>query len=361
MIIDRNAFLDVLQKVVGITERYSIMPMLKNVKVVFGETSSIAATDLDVSAIVALPSADENMNLIINGRLLCDIFKGLEKGDVEVISSGKIVYVRQGKTVYTLAMSGAEDYPLIDSDIKDIKGEFEIDSKTFLDAIKRVDYAASDDESRYALCGVRLTSRNGKLATVGTDGFRLSMIRKDFPLLLEGVTIPKKSLGNIYNIVSMGEQVNVAVGKGAIKFVTATSMLICRTIDAAYPELDGVISINGDHDDATVDRSEFLRAVKKVMVMAPKDRLVKVEIANGILTLEAEGDVGKAKEAIPLVYDGSGVVFHVNGRYIIDFLINGTDEKIVLKVPKPECAIGRSIFFLGKDSSTLGVVMPVRV
>ena len=121
MIIDRNAFLDVLQKVVGITERYSIMPMLKNVKVVFGETSSIAATDLDVSAIVALPSADENMNLIINGRLLCDIFKGLEKGDVEVISSGKIVYVRQGKTVYTLAMSGAEDYPLIDSDIKDIK------------------------------------------------------------------------------------------------------------------------------------------------------------------------------------------------------------------------------------------------
>ncbi len=361
MIIDRNTLLDALSKVVGITEWRSVMPVLKNVKVVFGEKSSVTATDLEVSAIVALPQADDDMELFINGRLMFDILRGLEKGDVEILRDGTIAYVKQGKTVYTLAVADAGDYPSVDTVLKDVSVEFTLESKVLLDAIRSVEYAVSDDETRYQISGVRLMSRNGKLTTIGTDGFRLAMKLQDIPLVFDGVTIPRKALSDIYNIAGMGEQVNVSVGKNAVKFVTAKSLLICRTIDAAYPELDAVVTVNGDHNDASIDRSEFLRAVKKVMIMAPKDRVIKAELSNnGTLTLEAQGDVGKAKEVVPLVYGGGDVVFCLNGRYLIDVLGNGTDDKISLKVPKPEHAVGRAIFFIENDASTLGIVMPVR-
>jgi len=301
------------------------------------------------------------MELCINGRLLFDILKGLEKGDVDILRDGAIAYIKQGKTVYTLALADSGDYPSVDKDLEDVSVEFTLESKVLLDAIRRVEYAVSDDDTRYQIGGVRLMTHNGKLATIGTDGYRLAMNIKDTPLVFDGVTIPKKALSDIYNIVGMGEQVNVSVGKSAVKFVTAKSLLICRTIDAAYPQLDAVISVNGDHNDAAVNRIEFLRAVKKVMIMAPKDRVIKASFMKNVLSLQAEGDVGKAKETIPLEYDGGDVDFCLNGKFLIDVLGNGTDDTVILKTPKPECAVGRSIFFIEKDAATLGIVMPIRV
>jgi len=87
MIIERNSILDVLSKVVGITDRHNVMPILRNVKLSFGETSTITATDLEVSAIVSIPKADEELTLLLNGRLLLDIMKGLNPGSVEIVDS----------------------------------------------------------------------------------------------------------------------------------------------------------------------------------------------------------------------------------------------------------------------------------
>ncbi len=220
MIIERNSILDVLSKVVGITDRHNVMPILRNVKLSFGETSTITATDLEVSAIVALPKADEELTLLLNGRILLDILKGLNPGDVEFVKDDSSILIKQGKTSYTLALESVEDFPSVEGDIKDISADFTIDTKTLIGAIKKVEYSVSQDETRYSLCGVRLASKGGKLATVSTDGFRLSLNTKDVVVDMPGVTIPRKAVGDIYNIVGMGENVRVVAGRAMIKFIT---------------------------------------------------------------------------------------------------------------------------------------------
>jgi DNA polymerase-3 subunit beta len=359
MIIERNSILDVLSKVVGITDRHNVMPILRNVKLSFGETSTITATDLEVSAIVALPKADEELTLLLNGRILLDILKGLNPGDVEFVKDDSSILIKQGKTSYTLALESVEDFPSVEGDIKDIAADFTIDTKTLIGAIKKVEYSVSQDETRYSMCGVRLASKGGKLATVSTDGFRLSLNTKDVVVDMPGVTIPRKAVGDIYNIVGMGENVRVVAGRAMIKFITSTSTLVCRVIDMAYPDFEAVISnVNGGHNDATVDKAEFLKAVKKVLVVADSDRLIKASFSSGLLRLETQGNVGRASETIPLEYDGGNITLTINGRYLSDVLAYAVDENIKLKVPKPG-EFG-SIFFIENDASALGIIMPIK-
>ena len=359
MVIERNSILDVLTKVVGITDRHNIMPILKNVKLSFGETSTITATDLEVSAIVSIPKADEELTLLLNGRLLLDIMKGLNPGNVEIVKDNGVILIKQDKTSYTLAMESIEDFPSIEGEIKDIAADITIDTKTLIGAIKKVEYSVSQDETRYGMCGVRLTSRGGKLAAVSTDGYRLSLNTKDIVVDMPGVTIPKKALGDIYNIVGMGENVRVIVGRTSTKFITSASTLICRVIDMVYPDFEAVINNqSGGRNDAVVDKTEFLRAVRKVLVMAGNDRLIKTSFSPGLLKLESNGDAGKASESIPLDYNGGDTTLAINGRYLSDALGCAVDEKIKLKVPMP--GDFGSLFFIEPEASALGILMPVR-
>ena len=366
MVIDKMCIVERLSKIVGITEKHNIVPIIKNVKFKFGETiSMMSATNLEVSAIIAMPgvAGGDDKELLLNGRLLLDIFKELNDGDVEIIDSDETIIIKQGKTLYKLAKESAEDFPEINGEIEkeDFMADFEVETKTLIGAIKKVEFAISQDESRYGLCGVRLTSRNGKLTAVATDGFRLSMVEKDLAVDFAGVTIPRKALANIYNVVGMGEKVRLVVGRKMVKFITSVSTLICRTIDAAYPVFEPIITVNGDHANAVVEKDAFMKAVKTVLIVADsKNKMLKVSFRkDNKLVLRADGTVGNAYETIPLEYEGEDVVLGFNGKYLQDILVNAIDKKIRLKVPKePEIKLS-SLFVLEDDAKALSLVMPL--
>lgn len=370
MVIDKNTVVERLSKIVGIVEKHNIVPIIKNVKFKFGETiSMMSATNLEVSAIIAMPgvAGGDDKELLLNGRLLLDIFKELNDGDVEIIDSDETIIIKQGKTLYKLAKESAEDFPEINGEIEkeDFMADFEVETKTLIGAIKKVEFAISQDESRYGLCGVRLTSRNGKLTAVATDGFRLSMVEKDLAVDFAGVTIPQKALANIYNVVGgMGEEkVRLVVGRKMVKFITSVSTLICRTIDAAYPVFEPIITVNGDHANAVVEKDAFMKAVKTVLIVADSEnKMVKVSFRkDNKLVLQADGTVGNANETIPLEYEGEDVVLGFNGKYLQDILVNAIDKKIALKVPKePEIKLS-SLFVLEDDAKALSLVMPLRI
>jgi len=187
------------------------------------------------------------------------------------------------------------------------------------------------------------------------------MVEKDLAVDFAGVTIPRKALANIYNVVGMGEKVRLVVGRKMVKFITSVSTLICRTIDAAYPVFEPIITVNGDHANAVVEKDAFMKAVKTVLIVADsKNKMLKVSFRkDNKLVLRADGTVGNAYETIPLEYEGEDVVLGFNGKYLQDILVNAIDKKIRLKVPKePEIKLS-SLFVLEDDAKALSLVMPL--
>ncbi|HVN96002.1 MAG TPA: hypothetical protein VMT62_06205, partial [Syntrophorhabdaceae bacterium] len=86
IIVDRNVILQPVSKVVSITEKRSLMPILSNILIAFGKQRAIVySTDLEISAITYIDcKAEEERKIVVHGRKFLDILKELDNGDITV-------------------------------------------------------------------------------------------------------------------------------------------------------------------------------------------------------------------------------------------------------------------------------------
>ena len=86
IIIDKNIFLTPITKLVGITEKRSLMPILSNLLIEFSLNGiRIYSTDLEISAIGYINfKTDFDKKIIIHGKKLQEILREMENGDISL-------------------------------------------------------------------------------------------------------------------------------------------------------------------------------------------------------------------------------------------------------------------------------------
>jgi DNA polymerase-3 subunit beta len=116
----RDVLLKPLQAVIGVVERRQTMPILSNVLLVAKDNElSVTATDLEVELVAQADVAVETGGEVtVSGRKLLDICRALPEGSLIAISmSGEKVFVRSGRSKFTLATLPAAEFPSVE-DIK---------------------------------------------------------------------------------------------------------------------------------------------------------------------------------------------------------------------------------------------------
>ena len=359
IILDKNRILQPISKIVSITEKRSLMPILSNILIDFGkERTTVYSTDLEVSAITYIDFVtDIEKKVVVHGRKFLEILKELDNEDIEFDFEDNVMTIRQKMTEISLSLQDPEEFP----ETKEITGkeEFTVPGSILLEMIDKVEFAVSVDETRYILTGMYMRGHDGRVAVVGTDGFRMALYQKEIDGLasFQGMTIPKRSISEVERVIGENEDVRIVIDDKHVQFSTEKMKIISRIIEGNFPDYENVLP-SGNTNIAEVDREALFKGLKKVSSIIGRSEPVKITFADNSMTIEAESDIGRAKEVIALKYEGEEATMNFNVKFLIDVVSHLTSDEVTIAAPK---AYG-AVLFKAKDMEGYkNIVMPIRI
>jgi len=325
-ILNRNVFLKILQRVQGIVEKRSTMPILSNV--LFEAKNGkieVMVTDLEVFIRDSCDaSIEEEGGITINARKLFEIIKESPRNEIVISSKGTGgVSITSGRAKFNIMGLPAGEFPafptLEDGTTVDIKPE------TILEMIRKTYFAASTDETRYNINGILLECNAGKMKMVATDGHRLALIEKTIEGtqdIQNNVILPKKGVVEFKRLLEEKDGgVKLSFSKTYLIMKRGNATIVTRLIDGEFPDYNQVIP-QGEGNRAIADRDSLMGSLKRVAILSTeRTKGVKFSLSKGRLGLSSSApDFGEASEEVDIDYDGEDREMGFNARYFVDAL-----------------------------------------
>jgi DNA polymerase III subunit beta len=359
IVIEKNLLLTPLTKLVSITERRSIMPILSNILIAFSKQNiDVFSTDLELSAISRVDySGDLEKRIVVHGRKFLEILKEMESEAIELDIQDNTLVLRQKQTEFVLSLQDPDEFP----EVREILGseEFSIPGSVFLEMLDKVDFAISSDETRYVLTGMYITGSDGRISVVGTDGFRMALFQSEVEGIkgFRGIIVPKKSIFEIGRMITGDETVKFVVGEKHIQFSTAAVTVISRLLEGNFPDYENVIPKNNTNT-LVIEKSKLLKGLRKVSTIISRSEPIKVTFGDGMIEIETESDIGRAKEIIETRYEGERLSMNFNIKFLLDVVNHIEGDTIIVKAPS---SYGAVLFIGENDEKYKNIVMPIRV
>ena len=365
--INRETFLDGIQKTLGIVEKKTTIPILNNIllkaennklKIVATDREIILISDYDAEIL-------ENGEITISAKKIYEMIREIQGETINFIQNNNIVKISSQRASYKIPGLPVEDFPSV-SDDKDIP-LFKIKGMVIKDLINKTAFAMASDESRKNLNGVLLEEGvdgvDHLLRMVATDGHRLALAKGatsgSFLKTGKGIIIPRKGLMEIKKIIDENEEVKIGLHKNMFIVKTENTLLKVSLVDADYPDYKKVISTEKGIK-IVLEKEYFLHALKRMSVVS-SERYggVILSFSKGKLTLNSTNlDVGEATEEIDIDYDGEVIDSGFNVNYLIDAISVINKDSIVFEVG---VGLKPSMIKQAEDDSYLCIIMPLKI
>lgn len=365
IIIHRNDLVKELHLVQGIVERKNSIPILSNVlaEARAGELR-ISATDLDVSLRCGCGAQVISEGAItLAAKKLYEIARALPESEVRLsLLPDAWAAIHCEQVSFKMAGLPREDFPAL-PEARSSKG-VEIPGALLRDLILRTAFAITAEDARYYLAGALMVLDKEGVALVATDGHRLAYARRRTPLKVGEATrvlVPRKAIFELSRLLEAEDAAVFQQVDNHLVFSVGGRTLASKTIEGQFPAYERVIAVEGDKR-ATLERERLAAAIRRVSLLSSeRSRAVRLSLSSGRLELAASSpDLGEAKEALEVAYDGATVEIGFNAQYLLDFLGVAGSEKVVLELKDAE-----SQGLLKPDGEEGGdyryVVMPMRL
>ncbi len=374
--IKREELLKGLQRVQGVVERRSTMPILSNVLLTAASGGiTLAATDLEIAVRGTSPAqVAEEGGITLSARKTFEIVKELAEEEIRLEGDpGHRVTLRCGAAQFRILGLPPEEFPRLPE--QEEGAALTLPAATVGDMIRKTIFSIGENDTRYVLNGILLKAGGGKkgkdleVEAVGTDGHRLALVTKRVAPGAEGAPrggedlqaiIPKKAVLELRRILDEDDQdLAISASKNHIFFRQGGNLLLSRLIDGTYPNYQQVVP-KDPGQEVTLNREALLGALRRVSVLArDKTNAIRFRFAPGRLLLTAENpDLGEAEEEILADYQGEEMAVGFNASYLLDVL-GAMDREVIslgLHDPLSPCLIRQA-----EDREYLCVIMPMRV
>ncbi|MFM2269438.1 MAG: hypothetical protein RL757_2879 [Bacteroidota bacterium] len=301
---------------------------------------TISATDLETSITTKLDvTSDGDGAVAVPAKILLDTLKALpgQPVTISVSEDNYAIEITSAYGKYKLVGENGTDFPRI-PEAEDVEA-VSMPSATLLQGITKTVFATSNDELRPAMTGVLFQLDENKITFVATDAHKL--VRYTFSNITSNVNttfvVPKKALGLLKGALSSGEAVQVSFNKSNAFFSYGNVKMVCRLIDARYPDYNAVIPVNNPNL-MTVNRRELQDSMKRIAIFANKTtNQVILNIADGSLTVSAQ-DLdfsNEATEQMSCQYTGEPMMIGFNAKFLVEMLgvLESDDVRIELSTP----------------------------
>jgi DNA polymerase-3 subunit beta len=365
-IVSTSVLLKQLQAISGASSSSTVLPILENFLFEIKDNLlTISATDLQTSMVTSLPiEAKEEGRVAMPSKILIDTLKTLPDQPVafSVDTATLAIEISAGDGKYKLSGEKADDFPKIP--VVDNASTVEIASSILSEAINKTIFAVSSDELRPAMAGVYVQLNEKNITFVATDAHRLVRYRRTDIGTEKSASIilPKKALNLLKSSLPNDDnKVTVEYNNTNAFFQFGNINLICRLVDERYPDYEAVIpQINPNK--LTVDRSQFLNTLRRVVIFANKTtHQVRLKINGSELHISAE-DLdfsNEAHERLNCQFEGEDMEIGFNAKFLVEMLNNLTCEEVVLEMSSPNRAGLLLPAIKQDDEDVLMLVMPV--
>jgi DNA polymerase-3 subunit beta len=358
---------DVLAEALGtarraVASRGTALPVLSGVRMeLAGDVLRLTGTDLDLTIQVQVTvSGQKDGVAVLPAQLASDIVRSLEGGSVHVETTADEARISGGRSNFGVRTLAAEEFPKI---AEPAPHDVRLDAAQFGEALRQVVRAASTDEARPILTGVRMEQgQGGGLRLVATDSYRLAVrdlagadvLRPD-----QKVLVPSKALNELVRVLGGSGQVSVRLGERDAAFETTEGVrLTTRLIEGEFPNYRNLIP-SSYPNRLTVGREPLLDAIRRVKLLARDATPIRLGLSGDGLELSAVAqDVGQANEQLDASYEGADLTVAFNPDYLSAGVEAVAGDEVVLQTLD---ALKPAVITAPNESDYLYLLMPVRV
>lgn len=341
--------------------RGAALPVLSGIRVqLAGDRLELTGTDLDLTIQVELTvTGEQDGTAVLPAQLASDVVRSLESGAVHLAVNDDEALISSGRSQFTLRTLPTEEYPRLNPPAD---ATVTLPSAQFAEALRQVVRAASGDEARQILTGVRFEPTDGTgLRLVATDSYRLAV--RDLPGAQvlgpdQHLLVPSRALNELVRVLSTAADVTLHLGQRDGAFRVGSTTLLTRLIEGEFPNYRQLIP-SSSPNRLTVGRESLLDAIRRVKLLARDSTPIRLRLSSdGVEVMAISQDVGQASEHLEGKYEGAEMTVAFNPEYLsagVDAVVG--DEVLLETVDALKPAVVRS----GEDSSYLYLLMPVRV
>ncbi len=365
-VVSSSALLKQLQLIGGVIGTSAVLPILedflfdlKNGKL------TLFATDLETSmSTVVDVESKEKGKVAIPAKILLDTLKTFSEQPLTFKIDDKTfaVEVTSDNGKFKLAGENGDEFPKIPS--ADNVTEVSIPSSALSKAVSKTMFATSNDELRPAMTGVFFQLDGQGTTFVATDAHKLVRYKRSDTTAVKTASfiVPKKALNLLKTALPADEtKVTISFNSSNAFFSIDSINLICRLIDAKYPDYNAVIPKEST-SKLTINRNSLLNSMRRIAIYSNKTtNQVVMKIAGSELTMSAQ-DLdfsNEASERLSCNYEGADLEIGFNAKFLVEMLGVLESEEVVFELSGTSRA---GILLPGEkdnDEDLLMLVMPV--
>jgi DNA polymerase III subunit beta len=292
-----------------------------------GDQVILSGSDLETSS-KAIFNADifEKGAVLVPGKLLAEISRSLPNKPITITLDGSRVLVTSGSAKFTLPTLSLDEYP----NLPELPAKTGVvASDTFATAVAQVAVAAGRDDSLPTLTGVHIEIEEDKVTLAATDRYRLAVREFSWdpstPGLSTSALLRARTLADAAKSLTGSKTVSLSFAPAASNdrlagFAGEGKLMTSRMLDGTFPPYRHLLPSEST-TTAVVEVAPFLDSVRRVALVADKTIPLRLEFADGGVSLEAgTGEEAQATETIDVLLNGEPISIAFNPTFLADGL-----------------------------------------
>lgn len=359
MLVQRKDLENAVRIITSCISKKSFSQVLECCKIIFSEDGLIIkATDFETAASVCVPSVngeDTDGTIIVNaGKLASLVGKG-KKGEIQISLNDDSLILGKAKL---RSSTPVEEFPEIPSPPSKGCKVYQLNDD-LSQALKFVSPAMAKEAMRYALNGVYLDFKRGRLAA--TDGKRLHCAPLGESAVIPGAIISPRLLKKVApdSIIIPPATKTKEAGKvvkriSHLFFSIQNGICVTRIIEGEFPEYTDLIP-KSCPSRIEVERYLLLQSLKRIKQISSTDPACSLNVDGSLELIVKDEEEGiECHETVPGELKGRKATVNVNPVLLHDCITGLRTERICLYFQGP----GEPMLVEDK-AGWFGLIMPL--
>ena len=347
--VDRRELSKILAISSSIVEKRNTMPILKQVRIEMpggsGGFLKISASNLETSLRANLEVLSEarteksdpfDIDLAVDAKVFSDIVKELSEDElrIEFFEDYRLL-LKSGGSLFKIAGIPGDEFPRLPEPPKGSVRS--IDAKQMSYLLSKTIFAASNDESRYSITGVNLSTENidgdSRLALrfVASDGYRVAIARHmcdcdehsfaddGEPFFSQSsFTVPKRAAVELKKFLdSVDGDVDCCASDDCLAVQKDGISLSINCISTPYPNYSAMIT-EDFISDFEVEKGDLLSAIRRASIVSDMDKYLELRLEGGNLDILCKNEMGEAVESVSVNQSGEDFLIGFNARMLVE-------------------------------------------
>ncbi|MBT5491425.1 DNA polymerase III subunit beta [bacterium] len=303
----------------------------------------------------------EEGSIVISARVFYEIISKYSLGEIDFkIQIDNKLCISNDHSKTFLTIMDADEFPEFPNVLE--TEEINLEENVFKNMINTTIFSSAISDAKPILKGVLFEIENSILNLVSLDGYRLAFRKKELDSQVIDIKaiIPSISLREVYKILGDDDNMlSLYISDNICYIKTDHTKIYTRLLEGDFIKYKNILP-SEYKTKIKLKKDDIFESVERASILArsEKDKLVKFNIVDNILTITSTSELGNAYEKVDIYLEGKNIDIAFNAKYLIDAFKAIEDDEIVLEF---NTNVSPCVIRCDDNNSYLYLILPVQM